>query len=233
MLGMEPFKILIIEDEPKVADFIKRGLEKQSYIADIAYDGLTGKNLALNGHFNLIILDLNLPVINGFDVCKEIRNHNKNIPILMLTALGTMDDKIKGFDVGADDYLLKPFEFEELLARIRALLKRPTVGSLIQNNILSIDNLVVDTDRKTVKRGDNDIELTAKEFALLEFLLKNKNRVLSRAEIAEKIWDITFDTGTNVIDVYINFLRKKIDVDSEMKLIHTRVGMGYILKEEN
>jgi len=226
-------RILIIEDEPKVAAFIKKGLEEQSYTADIAFDGLIGRNLALNETYNLIILDLNLPVINGYDVCKEIRKYNNNIPVLMLTAMGTMDDKIKGFDSGADDYLLKPFEFRELLARIKALLKR-SEGNLTQkNNILSIDNLEVDTDRKTAKRGDTEVELTAKEFALLEYLLINKGRVLSRAEIAEKIWDITFDTGTNVIDVYINFLRKKIDANFEIKLIHTKVGMGYILKEGN
>ena len=227
---MELIKILIVEDEPKVADFIKKGLEEQEYFADIASDGLIGKTLAINEKYDLIILDLNLPVINGYDVCKEIRKHNNDIPILILTAMGTTDDKIKGFESGADDYLLKPFEFRELLARIRALLKRST-GKLNQNNILSIDNLEVNIDRKTVKRGGVEIELTAKEFSLLEYLLKNKGRVLSRAEIAEKIWDINFDTGTNVIDVYINFLRKKIDSNSEVKLIHTKVGMGYILKE--
>ena len=229
---MESTKILIIEDELKVADFIKKGLEEKSYIADIAYDGLTGKNRTLSENYNLIILDINLPVINGYDVCKAIRKHNNNIPILMLTAMGTTDDKIKGFDSGADDYLLKPFEFRELLARIKALLKRSS-GNINQNNILSIDNLEINIDRKTVKRGNTEIELTAKEFSLLEFLLINKGRVLSRAEIAEKIWDITFDTGTNVIDVYINFLRKKIDADFKTKLIHTKVGMGYILKEVN
>ena len=229
---MESIKILIVEDEPKVADFIKKGLEEQSYITDIAYDGLIGKDLSLNGNYNLIILDINLPLINGYEICKEIRKQNNHVPILMLTAMGTTDDKIKGFDSGTDDYLLKPFEFRELIARIKVLLKR-SATNLNQNNILSIDNLEVNIDKKTAKRGDVEIELTAKEFALLEYLIKNKERVLSRAEIAEKIWDITFDTGTNVIDVYINFLRKKIDANFETKLIHTKIGMGYIFKEGN
>ena len=229
---MESIKILIIEDEPKVADFIKRGLEAQSYFVDIAYDGLIGKNLALSEVYNLIILDLNLPVMNGYDVCTEIRKYNNNVPILMLTAMGTTDDKLKGFESGADDYLLKPFEFRELLARIKSLLKR-SVGGISLNNILSIDDLEVNIESKTVKRGGIEIKLTAKEFALLEYLLKNKGRVLSRAQIAEKIWDINFDTGTNCIDVYINFLRKKINANSETKLIHTKIGMGYTIKEGN
>jgi len=228
---MKALKILIIEDEPKVAGFIKKGLEEHFFEADIAYDGLIGKKMALGGDYNAIILDVNLPHLNGFDICKEIRSQNSKIPILMLTALGTTDDKLMGFDLGADDYLIKPFEFKELLARLRVLFKR-SEGIFASGSILKIADLELNTDSKTVKRGNKNIELTAKEFALLEFLLLNKGRVMSKAEIAEKIWEITFDTGTNVIEVYVNFLRKKIDKDFSPKLIHTHIGMGYVLKEE-
>jgi two-component system, OmpR family, copper resistance phosphate regulon response regulator CusR len=229
---MDTPRILIIEDEPKVANFIKKGLEENNYIAEIAYDGQIGRNKAINEEFNLILLDLNLPIINGFELCNEIRKVNQKIPILMLTALGTVEEKLKGFDVGADDYLLKPFEFKELLARIKALLKR-SENFHSTGNVLAVADIQMDTDKKIVKRNNNEINLTAKEFSLLEYLIRNKGRVISRAEIAENIWDITFDTGTNVIDVYINFLRKKIDTDSHVKLIHTKVGMGYMLKESD
>lgn len=227
---MSQTKVLIVEDEPKVASFIKIGLEENGYKADIAYDGAAGAQAALQNVYNAIILDLNLPLMNGYEVCKKIRLHNTDVPILMLTALGTTEDKLLGFESGADDYLVKPFEFRELLARIKALLKRnqATISSL---NLLQIADLELNTDSKMVKRNNTKIELTAKEFSLLEFLMRNKGRVISRGEIAEKIWDITFDTGTNVIDVYINFLRKKIDKDYPIKLIHTQIGMGYVLKE--
>lgn len=222
-------KVLIIEDEPKVASFIKIGLEENGYAADIAHDGLKGVNMAKQNTYNAIILDLNLPVMNGYEVCKKIREKN-DVPVLMLTALGTTEDKLMGFESGADDYLVKPFEFRELLARIKALLKRNTQATS-SANLLQIADLELNTDSKTVKRNNTKIDLTAKEFSLLEFLMRNKGRVISRSEIAEKIWDITFDTGTNVIDVYINFLRKKIDKDYPVKLIHTHIGMGYVLKE--
>jgi two-component system copper resistance phosphate regulon response regulator CusR len=228
---MESAKILVIEDEPKVAGFIKKGLEEHSFETDIAYDGLIGEKMALNGNYDAIILDVNLPIINGFEICKEIRSQNSKIPVLMLTALGTTDDKLTGFDLGADDYMVKPFEFKELLARLRALLKR-SQKSTVSGSILKISNLELNTYSKSVRRGNKKIELTAKEFALLEFLLLNKGRVISKAEIAEKIWEITFDTGTNVIEVYVNFLRKKIDKDFPVKLIHTHIGMGYVLKED-
>lgn len=227
---MDFARILIIEDEPKVSNFIKKGLEEHNYFTDVAYDGLIGKAKVLNDKYDLILLDLNLPIINGFQLCREIRKINQKIPVLMLTALGTMEEKIMGFDVGADDYLLKPFEFRELLARIKALLKR-SENPLPSGNILTVADIQMDTDKKIVKRNDSEINLTAKEFALLEYLIRNKDRVVSRAEIAENIWDITFDTGTNVIDVYINFLRKKIDSNYAVKLIYTKVGMGYVLKE--
>lgn len=228
---MDDTKILIIEDEPKVAGFIKKGLEEYGYQADIAFDGMSGKKMALSQNFDLIILDVNLPQLNGYELCKEIRKNKMNLPVLMLTALGTTEDKLEGFDSGTDDYLLKPFEFSELLARIKALLKRSKPENQ-QTAILKIADLELNLDNKTVKRANKKIELTAKEFSLLEYLIRNKNKVISRTDIAEKIWEITFDTGTNVIDVYINFLRKKIDKNFSPKLIHTQIGMGYILKEE-
>jgi two-component system, OmpR family, copper resistance phosphate regulon response regulator CusR len=224
-------KVLIIEDEPKVASFIKRGLEEHSIEANIAYDGLIGKKMAINGDYDAIVLDLNLPHLNGFEVCKAIREVNTKIPILMLTALSATDDKVAGFDSGADDYLVKPFEFMELLARLKALTKRSSNSGTI-GTTLTIADLEMNLETKMVKRSGRKIELTAKEFSLLEFLMKNKEKSVTRAAIAEKVWDITFDTGTNVIDVYVNFLRKKIDKDFTKKLIHTQIGMGYILREE-
>ncbi len=225
-------KILIIEDEPKVASFIKIGLEEQSCVAEIAYDGFIGLKMALSNNYDLIIMDINLPQINGYEVCKEIRKQNSNIPVIMLTALGTTDDKLTGFDSGADDYLVKPFEFRELIARIKTLFKRSKIDTNT-SNVLKIADLVLNLDSKVVKRGDKKIDLTAKEFALLEYFIRNKDKVVSRVDIAEKVWDITFDTGTNIIDVYVNYLRKKIDKDFTPKLIHTHVGMGYILKESD
>lgn len=227
---MSTANILIVEDEPKVALFIKEGLEENQFGADIAHDGLTGKQMALNGNYDAVILDVNLPVMNGFEVCREIRKQNMAVPVLMLTALGTTEDKLTGFENGSDDYLVKPFEFRELLARIKVILKRSQQNTT-HGNVLRIADLELNTETKTVKRNNIPIELTAKEFALLELLLINKGKVISRAEIAEKIWEITFDTGTNVIDVYINFLRKKIDKNFPVKLIHTYIGMGYTLKE--
>ncbi|MBR9999969.1 MAG: response regulator transcription factor [Cyclobacteriaceae bacterium] len=224
-------KILIVEDEPKVAEFIKRGLEENDFGTEIAYDGQTGRSLALSGRFELIILDVNLPHINGFELCRLIRKENEKVPIIMLTALGSVDDKLNGFDAGADDYLIKPFEFRELLARIKALLKR-NLKSEAPERLIRIADLEINQESKMVKRGNKKIDLTAKEYALLEYLAKNKNRVISRNDIASRVWDINFDTGTNVIDVYINFLRKKIDKDYDKKLIHTYIGMGYILKDE-
>jgi two-component system copper resistance phosphate regulon response regulator CusR len=229
---MNSATILIVEDEPKVALFIKEGLEENQFGAEIAYDGLTGKQMALNGNYDAVILDVNLPLMNGFEVCKEIRKQNLTVPVLMLTALGSTEDKLNGFDNGSDDYLVKPFEFRELLARIKVILKRSQQNN-IHGNILRIADLELNTETKTVKRSNTTIDLTAKEFALLELLMVNKGKVISRAEIAEKIWEITFDTGTNVIDVYINFLRKKIDKNFPNKLIHTYIGMGYTLKEND
>ncbi|RIJ34440.1 response regulator transcription factor [Pontibacter oryzae] len=224
-------KILLIEDEPKVASFIKKGLEEQTYEVDQAYDGTFGVKLALQNEYDLIILDIILPNMNGLDVCREIRRHNSTVSILMLTALGTTDDKIIGLDAGADDYLTKPFEFKELLARIRALSRRTTEGG--SGEKLSIADLEMDVAKKSVTRGGKPVSLTAREFALLYYLLRNQGRVVSRVDITEQVWETSFDTGSNVIDVYINFLRKKIDKAHTSKLIHTLVGMGYVLKEQD
>ena len=228
---MDEIKILLVEDEKKIATALKTGLEEHGFYVMVAYDGSMGEKLFNNYEFEIIILDINLPDINGYTLSKLIRQKNREIPILMLTALGTVDDKVTGFEAGADDYLVKPFAFKELLARIRSLLRR-TIQGLPVGNILQIADLEINLDSKEVLRSGNKISLTAKEFQLLEYLVRNKNKVVSRADIANKVWDIGFDTGTNVIDVYINFLRKKIDKDHPMKLIHTQVGMGYIMKEK-
>ncbi|WP_028981145.1 response regulator transcription factor [Sporocytophaga myxococcoides] len=225
-------KILLVEDEIKVASFIKKGLEEQLHEVTVAYDGYTGKQMALSNPYELFILDINLPQINGIQLCKDLRAVNIQAPILLLTALGTTENKVTGLDAGADDYLVKPFEFPELLARLRALSRRTTLQNS-PGTKYKIADLEMDTDTKTVIRSGKKIDLTAKEFSLLEYLLKNKGRVISRVDIAEKVWEISFDTGTNVIDVYINFLRKKIDKDFSPKLIHTLVGMGYVLKVED
>jgi DNA-binding response OmpR family regulator len=224
-------KILLVEDEAKLATYIKKGLEEKNNQVDVAYDGVMGKKLALVNNYDVIILDVILPQMNGTEVCKELREKNIKTPVLMLTALGTIDDKLIGFESGADDYLVKPFELRELIARINVLNKR-RIDISSGGTILSIADLEMNLDEKTVKRGGKNIELTAKEFFLLEYFLRNKGKVISRADIAEKVWDINFDTGTNVIDVYVNFLRKKIDKDFAVKIIHTVIGMGYVLKEE-
>jgi DNA-binding response OmpR family regulator len=223
--------ILIIEDEQKVASFIKKGLEVNNFEAEIAYDGQIGLSMGANKPYDLIILDVNLPVYNGFEVCRKLRESSVKTPILMLTALGTTKDKVQGFDQGADDYLVKPFDFEELLARVKALIKRAKAAPLLEKS-LKVADLELNTETKTVSRNGKLITLTAKEFMLLEYMLRNKGRVLSRSDIAEKIWDISFDSGTNIIDLYIYYLRKKIDKDYAPKLIHTHVGMGYVLKEK-
>jgi len=223
-------RILVVEDEPKVASFIKLGLEENGFVADIAYDGMIGKKMFDAGNYCLILLDINLPYKNGIELCKEIRAENQKIPIMMLTALGTTEDKLTGFDMGADDYLVKPFEFRELLARIRSLIKRSSSEDT-GGNMMKFLDLEMNLNTYEVVRGGKKIELTQKEFALLEYLLRNRGKVLTRVDIAEKVWDITFDTGTNVIDVYVNFLRKKIDKDFSQKLIHTKAGIGYVLKE--
>jgi DNA-binding response OmpR family regulator len=220
-------KILIVEDEPKVAAFIKKGLEESHYEADLAYDGLSAEKLARQYKYNLYILDIIIPGINGIDLCRKLKKLNTGIPVLMLTALGTTEDKLIGFDAGANDYLVKPFEFRELLARVKVLLKSGEQSHDTVNKLIVAD-LELDLDKKIATRGKSNIELTAKEFSLLEFFMRNVGRVLSRNDIAEKVWDVSFDFGTNVVDVYVNFLRKKIDKGFNKKLIHTKVGFGYI-----
>ncbi len=224
--------ILIIEDEERIAELVKRGLEENGNIATIAYDGLSGKKLALQHDYDLIIADIILPKLNGIDLCKEIRLVKPDLPIILLTALGTTDDKIEGFDAGADDYLVKPFDFRELLVRIRAVMnrkigKRPNLNTSLVYADLELNNLT-----KMVSRSGKTISLTPKELKLLEYMMQNSERVLSRAEIASQVWQTHFDTGTNFIDVYINYLRKKIDKDFSTKLIHTKPGLGFIFTEE-
>jgi DNA-binding response OmpR family regulator len=228
---MEERKILIVEDEPKIADTLRFGLIEKGYFVEVAYDGTIGYRLFKSHRYNLIILDINLPGINGFDLCKTIRAADPQIPVIMLTSLLTLEDKVAGYDAGADDYIVKPFEFKELLLKVRAVLKRTMSQQLPTGNILRADDLEMNLDSKEVKRGDAKINLTAKEFQLLEYLLRNKNRVVSRSDIALSVWDIDFDTNTNVIDVYINYLRNKVDKPFEPKLIQTHVGMGYVLKD--
>lgn len=224
-------QILVIEDEKRVAELIKRGLEDQDYRVDLAFDGATGKTLALQHDYDLIIMDIILPDNNGIDLCKTVRLEKPDIPIIMLTALGTTDDKVEGLDAGADDYLVKPFDFRELQARIRALTKRQAKQPTPSQPLLKIADLELNPLTFIIKRAGKEIELTPKEFKLLHYMMQNSGRVLSRAEIAEKVWDTAFDTGTNFIDVYVNYLRKKIDRDHPVKLIHTRPGLGFIFKE--
>jgi two-component system copper resistance phosphate regulon response regulator CusR len=224
-------KILIVEDEEKVAIFIRKGLQTQSFDAEIASTGNEAKSLFDENHFDLIILDIGLPDISGLEVCEYIRSKNTKIPILMLTALGTVADKLSGFEVGTDDYVVKPFDFMELLVRVKALLKRTSQTEQILE-ILKVADLELDLKEKVARRSGKVIELTAKEFSLLEYLMINQGRVVSKVDIAEKVWDINFDTGTNFIEVYVNYLRNKVDKGFNTKLIHTIVGMGYMLKNK-
>jgi two-component system copper resistance phosphate regulon response regulator CusR len=225
--------LLVIEDEKKIADSLQQGLEESGYNVKIAYDGTIGEKLFQQNDIDLVLLDVNLPGINGLDLCKRFRQKKSSVAILMLTTLGSLPDKIDGFNAGADDYLAKPFSFAELVLRIRALLRRKDTGLAPTSNVLQIADLQMNIDTKQVSRSGKSIQLTAKEFQLLEYFLRNKNRVLSRADIAEQVWNIDFDTHSNTIDVYVNYLRKKVDKDFEDKLIHTQVGFGYIMKEKN
>jgi len=229
---MADMNLLIVEDEQKIADSLKQGLSENGFYTQVAYDGLQGLRMFTNGSFNLVILDINLPGMNGYDLCKAIRNIDTTVPLMMLTAMSAVEDKIEGFDVGVDDYIIKPFDFRELLVRVRALLKR--VHTITEaGQYLKAGNLLMNLDTKEVIRDNKPILLTAKEFQLLEYLMRNKNRILSRADIALNVWDIDFDSGTNIIDVYVNYLRKKIDKKFDTPLIHTQVGMGYVLKDKN
>lgn len=228
---MDERRILIVEDEPKIADALKMGLCENGFEVEVGYDGQTGLKLVENNSYNLVVLDINIPIINGYELCKIIRARDTHIPIIMLTAFSSLNDKIEGYDAGADDYIIKPFEFRELLMKIRVLLKRTTNQYLPEGTMLKAADLEMNLDSKEVKRNNTIINLTSKEFQLLEYLMRNKNRIVSRADIAIHVWDIDFDTNTNVIDVYISYLRNKVDKPFDQKLIQTHVGMGYILKE--
>jgi len=221
--------LLIVEDEKRLAEIIRKQLQDSGFKADIANDGYVGKRMAEQTDYDLIILDINLPLLNGYDLCKEIRKTKRQIPIIMLTAFGTPDNKLAGFDAGADDYVLKPFDFRELLARIKVFLKRSDVYPL--HSELQIADLILDPETKTVTRAGEKIELTSREYALMETFLKNKGKLLSREFIFEKVWGLDFETGTNIIDVYINYLRKKIDTGFKPKLIHTKFGFGFYCSE--
>ena len=221
-------RILVVEDQPKMASFIKKGLNSQGYLVDVSETGMGAESLMAENPYDLVVLDVNLPDQNGMDTSRHIRRDGFKGPILMLTALSSTKDKIHGLDSGADDYLTKPFDFEELLARIRALLRRNKGG---ENSKLRFGDVELDLVQRKVTREQQQISLTTKEFSLLEYLMRNPNRPVTRVEISEKVWDVNFDTNTNIVDVYINMLRKKIDAPFEKKLIHTMVGYGYILKD--
>ena len=224
------FNIGLAEDDVKIASLVKTGLEEHNYNVTTIPDGIMALYTFQEEKFDLLILDVMMPGMNGIEVCRQIRQTNKDVPILMLTALGSIDDKVLGLNSGADDYLVKPFHFKELLARIEAMLRRQQTAQSQLKHTLSFEDILMDTYSKTVQRAGKDITLTAKEFTLLELFLKNPNRLLSRQYIAENAWDISFDTGTNVIDVYVNFLRNKIEKGFDKKIIHTKIGMGYIMK---
>jgi len=223
-------KVLIVEDEKKIASFIKRGLNEEGYSVDMAYDGLEGLDKAMSSVYDIVIIDIMLPKMDGIELCSYLRKKGFNNPILILTARDRVEDKVKGLDSGANDYLTKPFAFEELLARLRALTRKS--NNQAKTNI-KIADLEIDLISHKVKRGGKEIPLTVKEFALLEFLAYRAGSIVTRNMISEHVWDINFDTGTNVIDVYVNYLRKKIDSNSDKKLIHTIRGRGYMLKEED
>jgi two-component system copper resistance phosphate regulon response regulator CusR len=226
--------ILIVEDDRRIAQNIYRGLHAENFEAEIAYDGITGKNLALSKKFDLILLDVNLPGLKGYEVCQQIRVYKPSIPIIMLTAYGEIEDKVEGLNKGANDYIVKPFDFRELMARINAALRVAELNNPeTQNQTLRIADLELNVGTKEVIRAGKSIELTAKEFALLEYFLHHRGRVVSKMDLAEHVWHLNFDPGTNVVEVYINYLRKKIDKDFSTKLIHTRPGLGYIMKEES
>ncbi|MDP6657610.1 MAG: response regulator transcription factor [Nitrospinaceae bacterium] len=220
-------RILIVEDEKKVARFIKKGLEEETYAVDVAHDGEEGLHLAKEGYYDLVILDLMLPKMNGLEVLSELRGGRRDFPILLLTAKDTVEDRVTGLNKGADDYLTKPFAFSELLARVRVLLRR---GKAEVKTELQIADLSLNLVSHKVNRGGGEVELTGKEYSLLEYFMRNQGKVLTRTMIAEHVWDYNFDTFTNVIDVYVNHLRKKVDKGHSKKLLHTLRGVGYIMK---
>ncbi|RMZ60729.1 DNA-binding response regulator [Chryseobacterium nematophagum] len=233
-------KIILIEDETSVVSFIKKGLQESGYEVSVAFDGLTGIQLVQANDFDLVILDIMLPEMNGLDVCKEIRKTNKHVPILFLTALGTSENIVLGLENGGDDYLVKPFKFIELVARIKSLLRRSNAGNVIaevtesysdNEHVFQFSDLVVNDYTKKVTRAGEEISLTSTEYKLLLYFLNNPEKVISRAEILDAVWGVNYELGTNVVDVYVNYLRKKLDNLEDNKLIHTVIGMGYVLKK--
>lgn len=228
-----PKKILLIEDEAAVVNLLKRGLEEENYIISVAMDGLSGFDMATKHAFDALLVDIMLPGMNGIEICRKLRAQKVATPIVMLTALGSTENIVTGLDSGADDYLVKPFNFAELLARLRTLLRRQpesNEGDAASDSLMVLADLQLNTDTKIVSRAGRELQLTATEFRLAEYLMRNRNRVLSRMDILEYVWGVDFNMNTNVVDVYINYLRKKIDKDFEPKLIHTVVGMGYVMK---
>jgi two-component system copper resistance phosphate regulon response regulator CusR len=232
-------KILVVEDEVKVAEVLKRGLNEEGFNVDLAFDGQDGLQRSLKGDYDLVILDINLPLMNGLEVCKKLREKDEMVPVMMLTALGMSDDIVTGLETGADDYLSKPFRFNELYARVRALTRRRKIRASQANSmgklpdkkdVFTLDELLIDFDAREVIRAGKVIQLTAREYALLEYLARNIGKVRSRLEIAESVWGLDFETGTNFIDVYINYVRNKIDKPFNKKYIHTVTGFGYVLK---
>jgi heavy metal response regulator len=222
-------RLLVVEDEKKVASFVKKGLEEEGYAVDVAADGKSGLDMALDRVHDLIILDIQLPKMDGLGVLNALRREKVAIPVLLLTVRATIEDKVLGLDAGADDYLTKPFAFQELVARVRALLRRRAEG---KQPVLQLADLILDPARRVVFRDSQKLDLTTREFALLDYFMRNPERVLTRTMIAEHVWDYDFDSATNVIDVYVNYLRKKIDSDRQQKLIHTVRGVGYMMKAE-
>ena len=230
-------KILLVEDEATVVSFIKKGLSEEGFEVSVAFDGKTGLKMYEDNTYQLLILDIMLPEMNGLDLCKHIRKKDKSIPIIFLTALGTSENVVLGLDTGADDYLVKPFKFIELVARIRNLLRRseraaPQEVSAQQEYLIQFEDLILNDYTKTVKRKDKEISLTSTEYRLLQFFMQNPYRVLSRLDILDAVWGVNYDMGTNVVDVYVNYLRKKLERDGLPKLIQTVIGMGYVLKSE-
>lgn len=224
--------ILLIEDEVKTLQSLQQGLEELKWEVTIAYDGETGLRLARSKTFDVVVSDIIMPQLNGLELCRRLRQQGIQTPVLLLSALGETDDKVLGLEAGADDYLSKPFEFREFLARIKALARRPQSGQSKNETVLHFADLELDTMSKTVQRASRPIHLTPREFALLEFFLRHPGKVLSKTEIAEKVWDVDFDTGTNVIEVYVNYLRNKMDKGFSQRILHTQFGQGYVLRNE-
>ena len=221
-------RILLIEDEPKLGKVILEELKGQGYQVDLAADGLIAETFFRQNNYALVLMDINIPHKSGFELCKDFRAHKKSIPIIMLSAMGEINDKMEAFKLGADDYIVKPFHFDELFARLKVFLKRADLKD--EDVKIVVDDLEIDFRNKTAVRSGVTVNLTAKEFTLLVLLARNRGKVISKQEILEKVWDLSFDTGTNTIEVYISFLRNKLDKPFETKLIHTKPGFGYYIK---